>query len=94
MPRGSSEDRVLRDVGRRIAELRTERGWTQEDFAERAGWSWKYAQRLESGGGMTLRTLVRVANALGVKPGELLEAPKSRAVRRGRPRKGRQPQIS
>jgi transcriptional regulator with XRE-family HTH domain len=80
---------VLRDVGRRIAEMRHSRGWTQEQFAELYGRNPAQIGVLESGGAnLTLRTLTRVASLLGVDPRELLEAPKTRAQRRpGRPRK-------
>ncbi len=30
-------DQVVRDIGRRIAELRMAKGWTQEDLAEALG---------------------------------------------------------
>jgi transcriptional regulator with XRE-family HTH domain len=80
--------RCTRDVGRRIAELRRERGWTQEQLAERLGIQANNLQRIELGmQNLTLHTLVRVANGLGVGLAPLFEAPTSRAVRPGRPKK-------
>jgi transcriptional regulator with XRE-family HTH domain len=80
---------VVRDVGRKIAELRRGLGLTQEDLAERLGMPIKNLQRIERGlQNLTIRTLVRMAAAVGVKTAELFVAPASREVKRGRPRKG------
>lgn len=80
-------DRALKDVGRRLAELRRERGWTQEELAERLGLQTNNLQRIELGmQNLTVRSLVRLSNGLGVALGELFEQPRNRAVRPGRPR--------
>ena len=82
----NDSDRILRNVGRRIAELRTDKKMTQEQLATRAGVSLKYLQRLEAGSeNLTLRSLVEWANTVRVKLPALLEPPRSREVRRGRP---------
>jgi transcriptional regulator with XRE-family HTH domain len=82
-------DRALKDVGRRIAESRRERGWTQEELAERLGIQANNLQRVELGmQNLTVRSLVRLANGLGVSLATLFEAPSSRVVRPGRPRAG------
>ncbi|HXX68096.1 MAG TPA: helix-turn-helix transcriptional regulator [Polyangiaceae bacterium] len=79
-------ERALKDVGRRVAELRRARGWTQEAFAERIGLQANNLQRIELGmQNLTVRSLVRLANGLGVALGALFEAPASRIVRAGRP---------
>ncbi|MDC3962527.1 helix-turn-helix transcriptional regulator [Polyangium jinanense] len=79
----------MKDVGRRIAELRRARNWTQEEAAERLEMPLKNLQRVERGmQNLTIRTLVRIASTYGVRTAELFEAPMSREVRRGRPRKG------
>lgn len=81
-------DRVLCDVGRRIAELRAARGWTQEGLAERLGVGAKYVQGVERGTeNLTLRTLARVAEELGTRPIALLRRPLRDGARPGRPRK-------
>jgi transcriptional regulator with XRE-family HTH domain len=76
-------------VGRRIAELRRLRGWTQAEMAERMGHSDGHQSSVERGiYNMTLDTLTMFAQVLRVKPAELLRPPKSRAKRKpGRPRK-------
>jgi transcriptional regulator with XRE-family HTH domain len=80
-------ERATVDVGRRVAELRRARGLTQEQFAERLGIAANALQRIELGmQNLTIRSLVRLANGLGVPLAMLFEAPASRAVRPGRPR--------
>jgi transcriptional regulator with XRE-family HTH domain len=79
-------DRAIKDIGRRIAEVRRERGLTQEELAERLGLQSNNLQRIELGmQNLTIRSLVRVANGLGVGLATLVEAPANRIVRPGRP---------
>lgn len=79
---------MLFDIGRRIAELRAARGLTQEQLAERLGIDPTHLQKIEGGRlNVTVRTLVTLAAALGCTPGELFEAPQSREVKVGRPRR-------
>jgi transcriptional regulator with XRE-family HTH domain len=82
-------DRLVRDVGRRIAELRRAANMTQEQLAEALNASVQYVSRIEIGENLTLHTLAKVANALHVPVAALFEAPgpKAREVKRGRPRK-------
>ncbi len=79
--------RVLKDIGRRIAEARTERGMTQETFAEEVlGVSLKYLQHLEAGReNLTVGSLVALAERIGCALTDLFAPPRSREVRRGRP---------
>lgn len=79
-------DAVIRDVGRRVAELRVGLGLTQDKFAESLGVSGVYVRRVEMGQeNLTLRSLTRFATVLGVRTVDLLAAPSSREVRVGRP---------
>ena len=84
---GDPDDAILRAVGARVAELRRERGMTQDVFAQRLQVSTKYIQRLEQGSeNLTLRTLARVAAELGISPLVLMLPPLSdRRARVGRP---------
>ena len=85
-------ERVIESVGRRIAELRQERGWTQEQTAEKLGVSLRHMKRLEAGHNLTLHSLVRIAVKLGVPTAALLQSPKAWGVRaRGRPTKKADP---
>jgi transcriptional regulator with XRE-family HTH domain len=67
VPTELPEDFVRR-VTQRIAEVRRERGVTQDELAEALGTATRNLQRLEAGQNVTLHTLARVATALGVDP--------------------------
>lgn len=68
--------RILRDIGRRIAEVRVGRGWSQPKFAERHDISVIYLQSLERGDrSLTIPQLVDIARSLGVPYLTLLEPP-------------------
>lgn len=85
---GFRAEDVVKDVGRRIAEIREASGRTQETFAKVLRATPQYVSRLERGRNITLHTLVRVANALKVSPQVLLAAPARRESRsRGRPKR-------
>jgi transcriptional regulator with XRE-family HTH domain len=76
------------EVGRRIAEIRVGRGWTQEDCAVRLRLTVRRLRRFEAGANLTLRTLERIADALGVSARSLLEPPASKKrAKPGRPPK-------
>ncbi len=78
----------IANVGRRVAELREAAGLTQQSFADRMELSPQYLRRVESGGvNLSIKSLVRFADGLGVELFELFEAPR----RRGRRNPGRPP---
>ncbi len=83
-------DRVCRNMGRRIAELREAHSLTQEQFSVLLASSSQWVSQLEAGRNMTVHSLVRVANALRVTVQDLFEAPQAsgRERRAGRPRRG------
>ena len=81
-----SEDVVVANVARRVAELRELRGLTQAELAVKMRVQLRQAQRYESGANLTIVTLTRLANALGVSPGELFTPSKRSKRGRGRPR--------
>lgn len=63
-------------VGRRIRYLRTSKGITQTVLADRAELSTRTPQRIENAHiDAGIRTLERIARALGVKVRELVEEP-------------------
>lgn len=81
-------DEITKSVGRRIAELRRERSLTQEQFAVGLRTSFQWVSQVESGTrNMTIHSLVKVANALGVEIESLFKVPEARPVLRGRPPK-------
>jgi len=66
-------DDALRRLGIRIRELRTQRGWSQEAFADVAGVHRTYMGHLERGEkNVSFLSILRVANALGITLSELL----------------------
>ncbi|MBS2026464.1 MAG: helix-turn-helix transcriptional regulator [Deltaproteobacteria bacterium] len=79
-------DNVKLQVARRLAELRRQAGFTQEDFATRIEVTVKYLQKVERGRqNLTLETLVKVANGLGVDLDVFFQEPSSMQSRPGRP---------
>jgi len=82
-------EQLTRQIGRRVAELRIERGLTQEAFSVVLRSTVQWVSQVEAGRNLTIHTLAKIANALDVTVAELLIEPKpeARAVRRGRPRK-------
>jgi transcriptional regulator with XRE-family HTH domain len=61
-------ENLQRSLGRRIRELRSKHGWTQEQFAEFCGLHRTYLGHVERGEkNVSLSTVLRVANALGVR---------------------------
>jgi transcriptional regulator with XRE-family HTH domain len=70
---------MRRLVGENVRALRLENGWTQEQFAERSGFSQQYISGLESGRrNPTIVSLFELAQALGTEPDVLLRPTKRR----------------
>ncbi len=81
-------DDTVKNVGRRVAELRAKARLTQEQQAERLGFTLKYLQRIESGGeNLTIRSLVKVASVFGVPVTELFRNPRTQQAGPGRPKR-------
>ncbi len=69
-----TDRRLLKLLGKRVRELRKERGLTQEEAARLSGFDYKYFQRIEYGEkNLALTSLNKLAKALGVRVAELLE---------------------
>jgi transcriptional regulator with XRE-family HTH domain len=82
-------EQIVRDVAKRIVELRRARGLTQEKLAEALECSVQYVSRIEVGENLSLVTLTKIANAIGVSVLNLFEPPTKETTgpRRGRPRR-------
>jgi transcriptional regulator with XRE-family HTH domain len=67
-----SESAVVKALGKRIRELRDEKGWSQERLAEAAYLDRSYLAGIESGArNPSVRSLLKIANALKVQVGDL-----------------------
>ncbi len=80
-------DRLVRDIGRRVAEIRRERGLTQQALASKLRATMQWVQQIEYGANLTVHSLARVANALDIDLEALLVPPRpsSYVMRLGRP---------
>jgi transcriptional regulator with XRE-family HTH domain len=61
-----SDDAVMKELGRRIAQLRIDSNYTQEYLAQRAGVGKRTLERLEKGMQVQTSSLVRVLRSLGL----------------------------
>lgn len=73
MPTGQYEETAHRRAfGDRVRNLRSERGWTQEEMAERVDLHRSYLASIESGSrNPTLDVIVKIANGLHVPVSQL-----------------------
>jgi len=88
--------RVLSDFGRRLVDLRRERGWTQQEAAENLGWPVRDYRAAELGDrNLRISTLVDVSVAFDVPIAELFARPLFHDVRRpGRPPRTPAPAVN
>jgi transcriptional regulator with XRE-family HTH domain len=78
---------VYKEVARRIRAARLNRGYTQDNLADRLGMKKAYIFQLERGNANpTLKTLVRVGFALGLEPADLM--PRFEGTARNQPEVG------
>lgn len=78
-------DPILLAFGRRVRQLRQDRGWSQERLAEEAGIHTTYVSGIERGRrNVALINIVRLAGAFAIDPGELVAGVGRRAALRGR----------
>ncbi len=67
-------DRVVQQMGKRVAHLRRERKLSQGDLAKKLRTTPQWVSQVERGArSSTLHTVVKLANALNVSLAELLE---------------------
>ena len=59
-----SDEAALGELGRRLAALRLNRGWTQAELAAAAGVSKRTVERLEAGESTQLANVIRALRAL------------------------------
>jgi transcriptional regulator with XRE-family HTH domain len=87
--KSAKAEEVQRTLGDRIRQLRSSQGWSQEQFAGVCGLHRTYMGHVERGEkNVSLSTVVRISDALGLRLPELFAAGKSAgAPAKGRPRK-------
>lgn len=74
-PNAFDEEQVLRAVGVAIREARRRHGLTQEQLSVRLDTTAEWISQLERGAGKpSVATLLRLAHALDLRPGDLLDA--------------------
>jgi len=74
-------DRLLTRMGRRVRELRQDRGWTLKDLAAHCGLSTRFLIQVESGqGNISVQKLAAIARALGTTAAELLDGAEGRGA--------------
>jgi len=65
-------------LGHNIRQLREAKGWSQEDYADRAGIHRTYVSDIERGRrNPTITVVEKLATPFGVSPGSLLDGPAS-----------------
>lgn len=73
-------NRLLKALGQRIRELRTERGYSQESFADKCGVHRTFMGTVERGeSNLSFQNIARVAATLGVTLSHLFEGIEGRA---------------
>jgi transcriptional regulator with XRE-family HTH domain len=61
-------------LGKNLRRLRDEKGWSQEDYADRAGIHRTYVSDIERGSRNPTVTMVeKLAKPFGIQPGRLLD---------------------
>jgi len=66
-------DIFLKDIGKRLKELRKEQKISQRELGLRSGLEKSEIQRLERGGNTTFKTMLKIVNALDIDFGELFK---------------------
>lgn len=87
-------EETARNFGLRVAEIRRTRGLTQQELATNILSTIRWVARVEAGKqNLTMGTMVRLSQALGVRIADFFAAPKTedKKAMRGRPRKSRTP---
>lgn len=75
MAREAQTVAFLRGFGRAVREAREEMGWSQEELGFEADLDRTYVSGVERGvRNPTLRTVLLIAKALGVRPSELIKS--------------------
>ena len=84
--RKKTDPALQRAVGQRIKELRLAKGWSQEEFADRAGVHRTYIGSAENGArNLTIQVLAMFARTFGISVSELVAGMEERATALAKP---------
>ena len=71
--RSAKEKKSLQQIGDNIRRIREQRGYSQEAFADIAGFSRSYYTEIETGKrNVSVLNLIKILEALKVKPNEII----------------------
>lgn len=77
--RNAKDKQYLLEIGNNIRTARKQRGYSQEEFADIAGFSRSYYTEIETGKrNISLLNLVKIIKALNVDPNEIIGSLKPR----------------
>src|ERR1019366_3521400 len=81
----------LKNIGRRINEIRAANGLTQSQLADKLGVSLRLLARWESSENVKVLTLFRISKVLGCQVADFFKNPKASIPKRGRPSQKKKP---
>ena len=71
--RSTKDQKVLLTIGDNIRDIRKQRGYSQEEFADIAGFSRSYYTEIETGKrNISVLNLIKIVEALKVNPNEII----------------------
>ena len=71
--RGAKDKQLLLGIGDNIRRIRKQRGYSQEEFADIAGFSRSYYTEIETGKrNISTLNLIKIIKALNVNPNEII----------------------
>ena len=77
--RNAKDKQYLLKIGDNIRTVRKQRGYSQEEFADIAGFSRSYYTEIETGKrNISILNLIKIIEALNVDPNEIIGSPKLR----------------
>lgn len=69
-----TDEKYLRLLGAKVLELRTKKGWTQTELADKIGTKHPQVRRVEKGeANSSINMLRKIAKALGISVSELVD---------------------
>jgi len=69
----AKQQKKLKKFGLKVREIRQKKGWTLEETEEHGWPNWRHLQKIEAGKNITLATLFKICDVLGVSSSELLD---------------------